>query len=713
MPRSRLEAGQICRDRFGSSLGFELLPMFDLPDFEENLQKNLDLFSAGPLIFHEPVWGVEHTALKGTLVWEESMRHLRKTQHYAEILHPEIMVCHLNNCVIPPENRGIMLRTALKNLEELQLMFPGVKLLVENTGIRADGTMLLDQKDFTVLCRSYNIPVLIDLGHANANGWNIRKLITDLKDLIGGFHLHNNDGAHDLHQRLGEGTIQYEELIPWICSTVPDVPMVIEYTREDLCGEPLLEDIGTLKRLVEEAEAAQGLEVFNQEKEAENDPNWFAESVKERIQYVFDTMDDAICLAGRHGELRYMNVAARELFGIKNIAGTKLWDAIPFVEGNDELIQLFINSVMTRRKSMHSLVNYVNNDGKVFNLHVSVTCESGDNPLILVVISNLTELMKVHSAFARYTSPEIANYVLSTPDGTRQGGQVKNVSILMSDLRGFTALSTQLSSTDLLRMLNRYFEQMSMIIQRFRGTIIEFLGDGIFVVFGAPEDHAGHASAAVRCAIEMQNAMASVNAWNREQDYPELEMGIGINSGLTVVGNIGSETRMKYGCLGETVNLAGRLESMTVGGQIYISENTRILINEALTITEERSIMPKGGRAEMKIYSVAGIEEDQILSNSNAVEWIWLSTPKKITFYKLNRKMVVPGEYGGRMLRISTDARYGILSTGEPLDPLANLMFRLEEQDVYAKVLNQEKDGYRLCFTFHPADMLAMLERVT
>ena len=211
----------------------------------------------------------------------------------------------------------------------------------------------------------------------------------------------------------------------------------------------------------------------------------------------------------------------------------------------------------------------------------------------MIVARDLTELVRVNSAFARYTSPEIADYVLHTPEGEKQGGRTQNVTILMSDLRGFTALSTKLHPDMLITILNHYFEAMTAVISSYNGTVIEFLGDGIFVVFGAPNDDETHAEHAVYCAVEMQNAMKSVNEWSTLHGYPELEMGIGINSGPAVVGNIGSADKMKYGCMGGTVNLAGRVETFTTGGQIYISERTKAELHSELTISAEQILCPK------------------------------------------------------------------------------------------------------------------------
>lgn len=249
LPRSKLETGRIYREKYGVSLGFELLMMFDLPDFEDSLKRNLNLFVEGPLIFHEPVWGVEHAAPRGSVLWEDGMYHLRLTQKYAAILRPPVMVCHLSNGPVLPGAKDGMIRNALENLEEMREMFPDIRLLTENAGNRANGTLLLDQQEFTDLCRFRKLPVLIDVGHANANGWNLPKLIRDLEGLIEGFHLHNNDGVRDMHNRLRDGTLDIAGLIPCMDRYAPEAPRVIEYTRPDFHGAPLMEDIAYLLEL--------------------------------------------------------------------------------------------------------------------------------------------------------------------------------------------------------------------------------------------------------------------------------------------------------------------------------------------------------------------------------------------------------------------------------------------------------------------------------
>ena len=430
----------------------------------------------------------------------------------------------------------------------------------------------------------------------------------------------------------------------------------------------------------------------------------------ERIQYIFRNMEDAVCITGMGGELLYANPAAEKLFGLQAGSRPKIWEAIPYVEGNDELIQLFIDSVMEKRKSFHALVDYVNNEGSRFHLHVSLTCEPSDPGLFLAVISDLTQSVRVKSAFARYTSEDIADYVLTAPDGEKQGGSAREVTILMSDLRGFTAMSARLSSTQLVSVLNHYFECMSAVIEKHGGTIIEFLGDGIFVVFGAPKELPDHASAAVRCAVEMQNAMENVNVWNRENDYPELEMGIGVNTGTVVVGNIGSEKKMKYGCMGEAVNLAGRLESFTVGGQVFISESTLNRASGEVSVSAESSFLPKGASRDMRFYAVSGIGSCRLNSASEVRSWITLPGKTPLSFYVLEEKTVSHAAHTGSLIRVSADHRFAVLAADSKLKPFRNLMLRIGNRDAYAKIVELEGNDYRLCFTSVPENFPDLLK---
>jgi adenylate cyclase len=156
-------------------------------------------------------------------------------------------------------------------------------------------------------------------------------------------------------------------------------------------------------------------------------------------------------------------------------------------------------------------------------------------------------------------------------------------------------------------LLNRYLSTMVSVIKQYQGTIDEFIGDAIFVLFGAPVWQEDDAERAVACAVAMQLAMSSINQQNLKEDLPELEMGIGIHTGPVVVGNIGSAERMKYGVVGSQVNLTSRIQSCTVGGQILISETTRQEAGRILKIGQQIEVKAKGVEHPITLSEVLGV----------------------------------------------------------------------------------------------------------
>lgn len=419
----------------------------------------------------------------------------------------------------------------------------------------------------------------------------------------------------------------------------------------------------------------------------------------EQVQYFFTNSEDSICIISSSGVLLYSNPAAEKLFGISAEESVKIWEAVPYVEGNDNLIQLFIDSILSKVDTHEAIVDYWNNEGTVRNIHVKMTHFMQDQSVYLVVITDLTQLFKVNSALIRYTSPDIADYALMTAEGERSGGMTKNVTILMSDLRGFTALGAKLSAEELITVLNHYFEAMVAVIQKYRGTVIEFLGDGIFTVFGAPKDVPEHATQAVKCAVEMQAALKDVNEWNAQNGYPNLEMGVGINTGEVVVGNIGSDKKMKYGCMGSTVNITGRLESLTVGGQVFITDNTRKQIKEELIIVSEGSFLPKGSPNELKYCEIKGIGDIVLTNDMDNIVWQDNPENQDYQFYLLEEKTVGVTTLNGKIIKKSDNERFAILATDAELKEKQNIMLKHEAKRIYAKVIRKEQEGFVICFT--------------
>jgi adenylate cyclase len=213
----------------------------------------------------------------------------------------------------------------------------------------------------------------------------------------------------------------------------------------------------------------------------------------------------------------------------------------------------------------------------------------------------------IRDTFGRYLTDEVVATLLDSPTGLQMGGEKRKVTMVMADLRGFTSLSERLAPKWVISILNRYFDAMVKIIKRYDGTIDEFIGDAIFILFGAPTWQEDDARRAIACAIEMQLAMAQVNEANCKDDLPEIHMGIGIHTGQVVVGNIGSPERMKYGVVGSHVNLTSRIQSYTIGGQVLASEATRREVGPMLRIGKQLEVCAKGFDLPITLSEVMAI----------------------------------------------------------------------------------------------------------
>jgi len=220
----------------------------------------------------------------------------------------------------------------------------------------------------------------------------------------------------------------------------------------------------------------------------------------------------------------------------------------------------------------------------------------------------------IRQTFGRYLSDEIVSSILEDPSGMNLGGEKRVITILMADIRGFTPLCESLPPEDVVGLLNIYLSKMTDIIFKYQGTIDEFLGDGILTIFGAPILRENDAMRAVACALEMQLAMEDVNRENRMKQYPDISIGVGINTGDLIVGNIGSTKRTKYGAVGHNINLTSRIESFTQAGQILISEKTLKACGPILKINQSFNVSPKGVKGAITVYDIGGIKGEYSIS---------------------------------------------------------------------------------------------------
>lgn len=220
----------------------------------------------------------------------------------------------------------------------------------------------------------------------------------------------------------------------------------------------------------------------------------------------------------------------------------------------------------------------------------------------------------IRQVFGRYLTDDVVEAILDAPDGLRLGGERREITIMMADIRGFTHISSKLEATDVVAMVNNFLSKMTEVIIRHGGTIDEFIGDAVLVLFGAPRPLANHAPRAVACAIEMQQVMEEVNRLNDEAGLARVSAGIGINTGEVVVGNIGSAKRLKYGVVGHNVNFTSRIESYTAGGEVLVSGRTRELCGDILQVVREIRVTPKGFDDEVELAYVGALGGDYQLS---------------------------------------------------------------------------------------------------
>jgi class 3 adenylate cyclase len=220
------------------------------------------------------------------------------------------------------------------------------------------------------------------------------------------------------------------------------------------------------------------------------------------------------------------------------------------------------------------------------------------------MVAGLRERETIREAFGRYVTEEVAEKVLADPEAMRLGGVRRRVTILMSDLRGFTARSNQLDPEDLIHLLNEYLGEMTLAILANEGLIVEFIGDAILVLFGATGSRTDDAERAARCALEMHTRLDALNVALLGRGISVLQMGIGVHTGDVIVGNIGSEHRIKFGVVGDAVNTTARVEALTVGGQILVSESTGEGLSASLKRGPPATTRVKGLTKPLVVYEL-------------------------------------------------------------------------------------------------------------
>jgi adenylate cyclase len=310
----------------------------------------------------------------------------------------------------------------------------------------------------------------------------------------------------------------------------------------------------------------------------------------------------------------------------------------------------------------------------------------------------------------RYLTDEVVASLLETPGGLKLVGEKRKVTTLISDIRGFTSISERLPPEEIVRLLNLYLAVMNKIIKHYGGTINDVMGDGLVVFFGAPIQRQDDSERCVACAIAMQLAMSEVNKQNLELNLPELKMGIGINTGEVIVGNIGSEEHIKYTAIGSHVNLAARVESYTTGGQVLISQSTYNEIQSTVKVNGQIQASMKGIAEPVTLYDVSGIGgKYNLVIEEEKEDFIILDKPLLVSYGILEGKHLAGDEYLGQLIMLSSQG--GVINAENIPPSLSNLKLNLLDEDnngvntlgeIYGKVKYQsslEGKGFYVRFT--------------
>lgn len=249
---------------------------------------------------------------------------------------------------------------------------------------------------------------------------------------------------------------------------------------------------------------------------------------------------------------------------------------------------------------------------QVFNLDTLGLVASDFNSMV----EGLRQRAFLRDTFGRYVAHEVAEHILA--GRVALGGETRFATVLFSDIRGFTRMSENMSPEEVVAFLNRYLELMVDCVVRHRGLLDKFIGDAVMAVFGVPVSHgtpAEDARAAVACAMEMEEALQRFNQERLEAGQPAIDIGIGVHSGEVVAGNIGHPQRMQYTVIGDTVNLASRLEGMTkeLGRRILLSQTTAELIGEGFDVEQLQTLSVRGRAQTVQVYGLRQLKDAQKL----------------------------------------------------------------------------------------------------
>lgn len=350
------------------------------------------------------------------------------------------------------------------------------------------------------------------------------------------------------------------------------------------------------------------------------------ETLERYQESIFSSMSDLLITTDSKGNIHYFNRAAlerielsAELIGepfekvFSSALGKKILNAIQQADRNDEE-RLGIQGIMKRKADVDmdfslNVTPLRGKRGKKEGLTLLFSDQTREKELQSKMESVVEERRIVKDMFARYLSNDIVQTLVDRPDLVKPGGDKKMATILFADIRGYTSFSESKDPEYIIDVLNAYFSEAVELVIKYKGYIDKFIGDAIMAAWGVPMySEVEDANAAVECAVRLQRMVNSKDRSFFTGDASHLKVGIGMHTGPLIAGNLGSKRRMDYSVIGDTVNVAARLEGVAGPGQVIITQRTRDLIGDAFKVRKLEPVRVKGKADPVHIYSVDDIQ---------------------------------------------------------------------------------------------------------
>ncbi|BAY07232.1 adenylate/guanylate cyclase domain-containing protein [Calothrix sp. NIES-2098] len=351
-------------------------------------------------------------------------------------------------------------------------------------------------------------------------------------------------------------------------------------------------------------------------------------TVKQQEQMQRDilrSLSNGVISTDKAGLIIAANESAKRLLDLKEqdrLEGLSIQDVITIKEGNfSKWCEKALNAADLKHRQQYypdrTLIT-AGTEQHSINLSINTIADASDRQQVsgaLVVMEDISDEKRLKSTMYRYMTQELAEELLKLDDA-KLGGDRKEVSILFSDIRGYTTLTENLEAEEVVSMLNEYFESMVEAVFKHKGTLDKYIGDAIMAVFGSPLPLEEHAWMAVQTSLEMRQRLQDFNQRRYLANKPRINIGIGINSDTVISGNIGSSKRMEFTAIGDGVNLGSRLESVSkqYGCDIIISDNTYKPCRDKIWARELDYIRVKGRNEPVAIYELLSLRSDPISS---------------------------------------------------------------------------------------------------